>query len=256
MAELRRLLIESGRLKADVDVDRFLTLTSKETHYLKRVLRLRKGDLIAIVDGIGHIWNATVQDGNSIELCSSLDCPLDEQPRQNPLIGLAVALPKKGFDELLRMSCEMGVDIIQPLSSERGVVRIEGEGRSLRWKGILREAVEQSERLWCPDLLSICDVQDWLKDRPSKYACAFASPRLSRSIDLQVWMMGPMKDIDQIWVAIGPEGGWTPEEQFLAKELGCIEVQIGESILRTVTAAVAATQLMVAWRKNGSIYFQ
>ena len=73
-----------------------------------------------------------------------------------------MSVPKRGFDEILRMSCEIGVDIIQPIVSDRSVVRIDGNGRISRWEGIIREAVEQSERLWRPELRSILVVKNWL----------------------------------------------------------------------------------------------
>ena len=234
-------------------MDSYIPLNLTETHYLKRVMRLRQGDLIAIVDGVGHLWEATLDKENSLRLCSSIDSPVSEQALPTPLIGLAVAVPKRGFDELLRMSCEIGVDIIQPLVSERSVVRIDGDGRISRWEGIIREAVEQSERLWKPELRSILGVKNWLSDMPSKSACALASPRLARPTEFDLWNINVKRDINQIWIAIGPEGGWTVEEQLLAKEVGCDEVQLGSSVLRTSTAEVVATQLMVAWRRNSSL---
>ena len=112
MAELRRLFIEHLRLKKNLGPDRSLSLGSKEAHYLKRVLRLRRGDLIEVVDGVGHLWGAVFQGDTSIKVSSLLDFPLKTQPRPKPLVGLAVVIPKRGFDELLRMSCEIGVDII------------------------------------------------------------------------------------------------------------------------------------------------
>ena len=255
MAELRRLLIEPLRLKNNVGLDRVLCLEPQEAHYLKRVLRLRQGNSIGVVDGIGHFWEAVFQGDNSIHFSSFLDCPLETKFRPRPLVGLAVVAPKRGFDELLRMTCEIGVDIIQPLTSDRGVVRIQNQGKVLRWNGILREAVEQSERLWMPEFRTSIDFKDWLSQRPSKAAFAFASTRLQGTIDLQLWMKELRKEIDQIWVVIGPEGGWTQREQLLAQQAEFKEIELGESILRTSTAAISAIQLMVSWRRNSSFYF-
>ena len=100
---------------------------------------------------------------------------------------------------------------------------------------------------------STANAVQLLIDLPSTSACAFASPRLVGSIDCQSWMLKTKKEINQIWIAIGPEGGWTLDEQMFAKEFGCNEVQFGKSILRTSTAAVVATQLMVSWRRNSSL---
>ena len=256
MAELRRLLIGSRRLEKLHSSDKTLMLNSNEVHYLSRVLRLRTGDQFAVVDGLGHLWKAHLCDKGLIRLSSSFACPVEEKSRPHPLIGLAIAVPKRGFEEVLRMSCEIGVDIVQPLSSERSVVRVEGESKSIRWSGIVREAIEQSERLWSPEFRSIIDVKDWLIHRPEKSAFAFASTRMLNSNEFQLWMNEMNQQIDQLWIAIGPEGGWTNQERVLAKKVGCVEVQFGDSILRTATAAVAATELMVSWRRNRSIYMQ
>jgi len=254
VAELRRLFIDPGRLNKKNCIDRVFPLNGKEAHYLNRVLRLRSGDPIEIVDGLGHLWKAKLIERDLIQLVSSFQSPQKEKLAPKPLIGLAVVLPKRGFDELLRMSCEIGVDIIQPLLSERGVVRIKGEGRSTRWEGIIREAVEQSERLWKPNLRSVMEFNDWLPKRPGRAVYALASTRLSKPQDIQSWTMGLNHEIDEIWIAIGPEGGWTSKEQFSARQVGCIEVQLGDSIMRTSTAAVAATQLLVSWRRNNYLY--
>ena len=231
MAELRRLLIEPVRLKKDISVGRALALSTPEAHYLKRVLRLRLGDTISVVNGAGRRWEATLQAGDSIKLSSQLHCPIEEQSRAIPLIGLAVELQKRGFDELMRMSSEIGVDIIQPLSSERSVVKNNGENKSLRREGVIREAIEQSERLWTPEFRDIIDFKDWVRQKPAKVAFAFAATRVPRANDFQVWMKELKQGIDQLWVAIGPEGGWTEEEKLFAKDAGCIEVQFGESIM-------------------------
>ena len=256
MAELRRLLIEHVRLKNNIGIDRSLCLEPQEAHYLKRVLRLRRGDLIEIVDGVGNLWEAIFQGDTSIHVSSFLDCPLETQPCPNPLVGLAVVVPKRGFDELLRMSCEIGVDIIQPLSSDRGVVRMQTNGeKSARWHGILREAVEQCERLWKPEFREAIDFEVWVEQRPSEAIFAFATTRSRETMDFQLWMKELKKGMDQVWVIIGPEGGWTQREQLLAQHANFKEIQLGDSIMRTSTAAVAATQLMVSWRRNSSFYF-
>ena len=91
---------------------------------------------------------------------------------------------------------------------------------------------------------------------PSKAFVALGSTRLLLSNEVEFFMMGLNQEIDQIWIAIGPEGGWTKDEHLFARKKGCISVQFGESILRTSTAAVVATQLMVDWRRNCSSYVQ
>ena len=60
MAEKRRLFINPNRLTDEIDSNGLLKLTSNETHYLSRVMRMRSEDLLEVVDGKGHLWSAKV----------------------------------------------------------------------------------------------------------------------------------------------------------------------------------------------------
>ncbi len=253
MSELRRLLIDSSRLFNSCSDGQHIPLNRNESHYLNRVLRLRKNDSINIVDGCGHLWEASLCRSDLLQLCSKLDNPIKKENRPHTLIGLAVVIPKKGFDDVLRMSCEMGVDIFQPLISDRRVFNNDKEQRFLRWNEILRQAVEQSERLWMPQLLKTVEIESWLKTRslnPSPLiATSIATTRNSNSKELQLWLSELPKQLDQLWVIVGPEGGWSEAEKALAIQEGCFPVRFGENILRTSTAAIAASQLMSSWRR-------
>ena len=66
MAELRRLLIDAKRLSTNLGMDGCIALNSDETHYLKRVLRLRQGAIVGIVDGVGHLWESQLRKDNSL----------------------------------------------------------------------------------------------------------------------------------------------------------------------------------------------
>ncbi len=248
MKELRRLLIDHRRIKESGRFDSFITLKNNEIHYLNRVLRLRKGDSLNVIDGAGHLWTAIMNHPNSLQLTTTVDNPLISVPSQQAKICLAVVVPKQGFDEVLRMGCEIGVDVFQPLTSQYQVFKADNESRSKRWNTILKESVEQCERLWIPELLAIRDVQDWMNNKPES-AVAIATTRIKESIEIQLWTNNLGEEINGTWILIGPEGGWSKEELGLARRTGCISVSFGEYILRTSTAAISASQLLVAWRR-------
>ena len=86
MAEVRRLLVDTSRLNSSIATDGILLLRPEETHYLKRVLRLRKGDALSVVDGYGHLWNATMHLDNSIELSTPFNSLDDQILIQNFLV--------------------------------------------------------------------------------------------------------------------------------------------------------------------------
>jgi 16S rRNA (uracil1498-N3)-methyltransferase len=187
--ELRRLLIEPGRLTraaaepsdslaakaaasgqaappAGEGVLPLLRLEDGESRYLTRVLRYGPGDRFAVVDGGGQLWSAVLLDRSSARLEQPLAAPLAIELLPSPLLELAVAVPRRDFDTVLRMSCELGVDRLQPLLAERGVRGTEtaGPGRRERWQAIVREACEQCERLWLPQLLEPVVASTWLQN--------------------------------------------------------------------------------------------
>ena len=249
MAENRRLFIDQSRLIHQIDFDRKVELTSHESHYLFRVMRLKFGDSISIVDGKGHLWNAIIEGEKLIRLTTLFKRPLQSSEKEKPLICIAVAIPKQGFDNFLQMSCEMGIDIIQPIISERSILKEYKNEKFIRWKKIIHEAVEQSERLWVPELRQILRIQDWLDQFSSHSHIAFAATRIDGLKDLAEWLNERPNQLSEVWIAIGPEGGWNNNEEKLVFESGISSISMGKTILRTSTAAVGACQLMISWRR-------
>ena len=249
MAEKRRLFIDPNRLIDEIDFNGEIKLTSAEAHYLSRVMRMKSDDLLDVVDGNGHLWNAKLVRKKIIRLMTSLDNPFQTYSREKPLICIALAIPKKGFDNFLQMSCEIGVDIIQPLISKRSVVKECNKEKIIRWKKILLEAVEQSERLWKPELKKVLAFSDWINELPTDSQIAFATTRIEELQDCFEWLKESPLKVNQFWIVIGPEGGWDKEEENLAFDSGFVGISMGKTILRTSTAAVSACQLMASWRR-------
>jgi len=254
MAEKRRLLINSNRLNDEIDLNGELILTSNESHYLSRVMRMRPDDLLEVIDGKGRLWNANIVEKKTIKLTNGFDKPLQVVSRERPLIGIAVVIPKKGFENFLQMSCEIGVDIIQPLISKRSVVKECNNEKIIRFQKIIHEAVEQSERLWSPELMQALTFPNWINDLPSEAQIGFATTRIEDLQDCENWLEETPFKVNQVWVAIGPEGGWNKDEEALAFDAGVVGVSMGETILRTSTAAVSASQVMTSWRRLKSSF--
>ena len=109
------MLIDTDRLESLDPSSKDLLLNDQEFHYLKRVLRLRNSNVINIVDGMGNLWEGVFHGNKTIFLTTALCSPVINETRsRQPVIGLSVVVPKRGFEEILRMGCELGVDIVQP----------------------------------------------------------------------------------------------------------------------------------------------
>ncbi|MCP9786057.1 16S rRNA (uracil(1498)-N(3))-methyltransferase [Cyanobium sp. N5-Cardenillas] len=253
--ELRRLLIDPERIAALADGGGqelpWLALEPQESHYLERVLRYRPGDRLALVDGVGQLWTALIEPERRLRLEQSPECPLRREAPTTAPLELAMAIPKRDADLVWRMATELGADRLQPLLAERGAP---GERCPLeRWRGIVREATEQCERLWQPQLESPCWAGSWL-GRPVPGIALLATTRRDAlplcSQRLQHLAEGASDRAlaAGIRLAIGPEGGWSPDEEEQAEAAGWQPVSLGDAILRTATAAVGGVALLADWR--------
>ncbi len=247
--ELRRLMIGPDRLAGTGDPPA-VVLGASESHYLSRVLRCRPGDRLAVIDGCGSLWTATLERPDRLRLDQPLEHPLERVLRLRPQLCLALAVPRREPELVWRMATELGVDRLQPLLGERTV--LQGRLPVERWQRVVAEATEQCERLWLPELVEPQNAQRWLAQSPPGVGYIATT----RQADLPL-LAQRLAEIGrspagewplQLSLAIGPEGGWTPQELALAREAGWQAVSLGPSILRTATAAVAGAAELVSWR--------
>ncbi len=253
MDDLIRLLIHNERIIGNKNKN--LKLTKDEAHYLNKVMRIKIGKEIFITNGQGSLWRAKNLENNFVEI-KNIDNPYVFKEKEKFSLGIAVVVPKNGFEDILKMCTEIGIDFIQPLFSERQVKKISNFSKKfLRWNSIVNEAVEQSERLWRPSILNGVNLIDWIDSRDSKNIISISVTRNNSSENLKHWLTKKENLFDNkegaiIWNAIGPEGGWSKDEiQFFVKN-SIPFVKLSETILRTSTAAVNATSILSQWRDD------
>ena len=225
MEDLTRLIISHERI---VNIkNNNLELTNDEAHYINKVMRIKTGEEIFIANGEGSLWKAIKVKNDSLKISESQK-PYLFQQQEIYLLGIAVVIPKSGFEDILKMCTEIGIDFIQPLFSERQVNKnLNFSKKFLRWNSIINEAVEQSERLWKPFILNGIDIIEWLKKQQE-----FVN---KESI---------------FWNVIGPEGGWSSREIDFFNENNHTFVKLSENILRTSTACINASTVLNQWRND------
>ena len=252
MDDLIRLLIHNERIISNKNKN--LKLTKDEAHYLNKVMRIKIGKEIFITNGQGSLWKAKNLENNFIEI-NNVNKPYFFQEKEKLILGIAVVVPKNGFEDILKMCTEIGIDFIQPLFSERQVKKISNfSKKTLRWNSIINEAVEQSERLWRPIILSEVNLVDWINSRDSKDIISISVTRDNSSENLNNWLKKKQNYLDKksrvLWNVIGPEGGWSKNEiEFFIKNKISF-VKLSETILRTSTATVNATSILNQWRND------
>lgn len=229
--------------------DETVAFQEADTAHLQRVLRLTTGDRVYVLDGLGAMYlvELTMLEKRSAQghIVSRLEAG-GELPVP---ITLVQGLPKgEKFDWILQKATELGASRIQPVATMRSIIKISADksaDKLRRWEAIVREAAEQCERARVPEVGSPCTLAEWLRRPPApgtlKLACLERAhaPGLS-----QVLRETPRAAAYE--VIIGPEGGFTPEESIALEKAGAKPVNLGQRILRTETASLAALALISA----------
>jgi 16S rRNA (uracil1498-N3)-methyltransferase len=206
-------------------------------HHLGNVLRAQSGQLYELSDG-SAAWLARIESVSRKRVEFAL---LEQLPAPKPVADVTLLLSIVKFDAFewaIEKATELGVTRIIPVAaarSEKGLLAAAAK-RSQRWNKILLEASQQSRRLRVPQL-----------DEPAKPVEAFAGQASRFCLMLSERSDAPsirtsLADVKSVSaaLAIGPEGGWTDDELVSARAAGFREASLGQLILRTETAVIAA----------------
>ena len=210
---------------ADLDTP---VLDDSDEHHLLRVLRLAPGSNVTAGDGGGRWRPCRLAGGPVLEIAGTTV----GDPRPEPPITVAFALVKGERPELVvQKLTELGVDRVAPFVAGRSVVRWE-PGRAdrhvERWRAIARQAAMQCRRTWLPEVAPVATFDSVAELPGAALADATGAP----------------PTLDRPVVLVGPEGGWTPEEQ----GTGLPIVRLAAHVLRAETAAITAGAVLTALR--------
>jgi 16S rRNA (uracil1498-N3)-methyltransferase len=214
-----------------------LTLEGDRSHYVKSVLRLKKGWKLTVFDGEGTECPATVEAFGRDATLLRLDVP-EQKNVESPLkIHLALGVSRsERMDLALQKAVELGVTAITPLLTEFCVVRLDEERKANRhqhWEGVIRSACEQCGRNELPTLNPSSDLDQWLERQSSNPLRLFLDPGAPSSLQ----SLPPPGE--GVTLMIGPEGGFSDREREDAVRSGFIPLRLGPRILRTETAVIA-----------------
>ena len=214
-----------------------LTLEGDRSHYLKSVLRLRKGWKLVVFDGEGRECAATVEAFGRDTTLLRLETPR-EVNRESPLhIHLALGISRgERMDLALQKAVELGVSSITPLLTEYCVVRLNDDRKAHRqqhWEGVIRSALEQSGRNHLPRLNAALHIDAWLETPDSSGQRVFLDPEAELTLRALTPPAGGLT------LMIGPEGGFSGTEREAAVRASCTPIRLGPRILRTETAVIA-----------------
>lgn len=217
------------------DIAQTLTLSAEESAHCARVLRLTDGDLIEVADGNGNLHTCRITEAHPKHTTVQITATGHIQPHWGASITIAFA-PTKSLDRtewMLEKCTEMGADRFIPLLtrySERKELKTE------RLRKILIAAMKQSLKATLPQLDEMTPIRQ-VTEAPfngHRYI-AYCDKTIPRTLLAQHYDPG----IDTL-IMIGPEGDFSHEEITQALQAGFIPISLGDSRLRTETAATVA----------------
>ena len=215
-------------------------LTGREAHHLRDVLRLRSGAELICFDGRGREAAARVRSldrkGVALEVAAARIVPAP--PCEVTLVAAVPANAK--LEQLVDQAAQMGVAAFIPLQTARTVVRLKADQRARKLERLRQVAIEAAKQCGIPRLPRIDPITPW-----KELLGRFSEPDLVLLCLVEGaagWIPQalPQPLPKRVWLLIGPEGDWSPEEIREAQAQGARTVSLGPTTLRCETAAVAA----------------
>lgn len=216
-----------------------------QAHQIRRVLRLRVGDRVLVLDGEGRQYEVLLEEVTNARVAGLVAS--QAVATGEPVARLTLfqsMLKREKFEWVLQKGTEIGVDTFAPVITRRSLVRDTEDVKPekfARWQRIIKEAAEQSGRGLLPRLLTPIPFAV-----ASAEALAFDRALIAWEGDAQTSIRDALAGINRteaVALYIGPEGGFEPGEVAEAVEMGAVPVTLGRRILRTETAAVVGAAL-------------
>lgn len=210
-------------------------LSENDSYHITKVMRMNIGDKIEI------IYNSKIYISEIISLTPNVSAKIIEELDTNNELKIYTTIAQslvkeQKMDYILQKTVELGVSEIIPLSVDRSIIKISNkETKKIeRWQSIVKEASEQSKRNIIPKVNNIMSISNLVKlsDYDIKFLCSVNE----KSQNLKK-VLSNIKPGVRILFVVGPEGGFTSEEEKIMIENNFIPLSLGSSVLRTETAS-------------------
>lgn len=216
-----------------------INLPEDASNHLVRVLRLGIGDTCVLFNGNGHDFPARLVEVGKrvvrVELAQGI--AIDNESPLRLVLLQGVARGEK-MDLILQKATELGVASVQPLYSQRSEVKLDAaraDKRLAHWRGVVQSACEQCGRARVPDVAAPLPLTQAIASLPVGGLRLILDPDATASV-LQL----KLDRSQPVYLAVGPEGGWSPRDIDQLGTAGFSGVRLGPRVLRTETAGIAA----------------
>lgn len=224
-----------------------------------QVLRMQPGEALTLFGDPVQAgeWTATITEMGRSHVTVQVGSHTVVEREWPVRLHLAVSMPANDrMDWLVEKATELGVASIQPLMSERSVLRLKDERatkKQAHWQAVAVSACEQCGGNRVPVVHAVHTLDAWLRAPQLPTGCRLAVLSLAVGSQPlpQVWAgwaqaWAAQGERPQVALALGPEGGWSPAEEQALLNAGAVPVSLGPRVLRSETAAVAAVAMLTS----------
>jgi 16S rRNA (uracil1498-N3)-methyltransferase len=221
-----------------------LRLDGREAHHALQVLRLQRGELVTVLDGVGNEFLCAVETSSRAALTLSVSLK-NFVPAPSCAITLLVGLPKgKIIESIIQKAVELGVRRVVPVLSEHVVSHLDdddAEKKRDKWQTVAIEAIKQCGAAWLPKIEAPLTIEKFFGCR-EKFDLSLVGSlqkerRHSREV-LREFESRQKRPPQTVGVWIGPEGDFTAAELAAIQNSGAQPVSLGRLVLRVETAAI------------------
>ncbi len=226
-----------------------IVIGGEEGHHIARVMRLKSGDQVRLIDGQGTAHTCEIGDIKGDQVVCRIIKTTRFSGEPSIKLTLAVALSEAAkFKTIIEKGTEVGVSKFIPLYSEKSKINLSASAivkrKMSRWQRIATAAAKQSGRSVIPTIDQPEEFSAFIKRCNPEVSCLFHSPSQMSLTDL----VSKTSDLNEVVSIIGPESGFSPTEIELAGSNQVAVVSLGDRILRTETAGVVIPSLIIYLR--------
>ena len=250
---MARFFVDPEQIKGDQ-----LEVTGPEAKHILQVLRLKPGDIITVLDGQGNEYRTGIEKvtGTVVQCRVISSAAAGGEPSLRVMLIQGLAKGDR-METVIQKATELGVAGIIPAQCSRSVVRLDGHKaleKQRRWQRVALEAAKQCRRGVVPRVDLPRNWYDVLSDLP--LGCPSLLPwEGETACSLHQALTGFSREKignTNVYIFIGPEGGFEPAEVEAARARGVVSVSLGPRILRTETAGPALLAvIMYLWGDLG-----
>lgn len=233
---------------ADVGEKSVLIRSKEDIKHIRKVLRLKEGDIIEVSDSSQWEYRAEILFFDEDQIEAQI---LDKQKfAREPEIAVTLfqGIPKQSkMEVIVQKSVELGVRAIVPVFTERTVVVDKGNfsKKTERWQKISAEAVKQCRRGIVPEIGCAVKFTQMMEEQLNTFDLVLFPYENETGRTIKDCLRNLKEKPQNIALIIGPEGGFSEQEADKLKALGAECVSLGKTILRTETAGPAALAMVM-----------